>query len=268
MERSKKILMIKALVNGNWEYYQANALQPGGHLFNFENGIYETFRTLEHKPVFLKPHLDRLFDSAKKIDLKIYFTRKEIEKMIKEVIDQFNDPDQRARILLVPNKVIIYTTSLDLDQNIYNGVSTKTVTVLRKDPHIKTTDHKDCLNAYYDAQKNNCFDAILINDASIVLEGSRSNVFWVKDNTLFTRRSDVLPGVTRQTIISNSPFPVLFEEINLFDLMRSDELFLTNSGSGIIPVIKVNSSQINNGNPGPITRELLKLYDIWLKNEI
>ena len=50
--------------------------------------------------------------------------------------------------------------------------------------------------------------------------------------------------------------------------MRSDELFLTNSGSGIIPVIKVNSSQINNGNPGPITRELLKLYDIWLKNEI
>ena len=93
-------------------------------------------------------------------------------------------------------------------------------------------------------------------------------MFWVKDNTLFTRRSDVLPGVTRQTIISNSPFPVLFEEINLFDLMRSDELFLTNSGSGIIPVIKVNSSQINNGNPGPITRELLKLYDIWLKNEI
>ena len=75
MERSKKILMIKALVNGNWEYYQANALQPGGHLFNFENGIYETFRTLEHKPVFLKPHLDRLFDSAKKIGLKIYFTR-------------------------------------------------------------------------------------------------------------------------------------------------------------------------------------------------
>ena len=50
--------------------------------------------------------------------------------------------------------------------------------------------------------------------------------------------------------------------------MRSNELFLTNSGSGIIPVIKVNSSQINNGNPGPITRELLKLYDIWLKNEI
>ena len=188
--------------------------------------------------------------------------------MIKEVINQFNDPDQRARILLVPNKVIIYTTSLDLDQNIYNGVSTKTVTVLRKDPHIKTTDHKDCLDAYYDAQKNNCFDAILINDASVVLEGSRSNVFWVKDNILFTRRSDVLPGVTRQTIISNSPFPVLFEEINLFDLMRSNELFLTNSGSGIIPVIKVNSSQINNGNPGPITRELLKLYDIWLKNEI
>ena len=268
MERSKKILMIKALVNGHWETYENNELQPGTDLFNFGTGLYETFRTLRHKPVFLKPHLDRLFDSAKKIGLKIFFTRKEIEKMIKEVINQFNEPNQRARILFVPDTIIIYTTALDLDLKIYKGVSTKTVRVLRKDPDIKTTDHKDCLNAYYDAQKNNCFDAILLDGDNIVLEGSRSNIFWIRDNSLFTRKSDVLPGVTRQTIKSNSPFPVQFEEINLFDLVRSDELFLTNSGSGIIPVIKVNSTQISNGRPGPITRELLKLYDIWLKNEI
>ena len=67
MERSKKILMIKALVNGHWETYENNELQPGTDLFNFGTGLYETFRTLKHKPVFLKPHLDRLFDSAKKI---------------------------------------------------------------------------------------------------------------------------------------------------------------------------------------------------------
>ena len=260
--------MINALVNGHWKLYDTEQLQPGSDLFDFETGLYETFRTLKHKPIFLKPHLDRLFDSAKQIGLKIFFNREEIEDMIEEVIDQFNEPDQRARILLVPQKLIIYTTALNLDLKIYKGVFTKTVSTLRKNPHIKTTDHKDCLNAYYNAQKNNCFDAILLDGNNIALEGSRSNVFWIRDNSLFTRRLDVLPGVTRQTIISNSPFPVQFEEINLFDLVRSDELFLTNSGSGIIPVIKVNSTQISNGRPGPITRELLKLYDIWLKNEI
>ena len=77
---------------------------------------------------------------------------------VEEVIDQFNEPDQRARILLVPQKLIIYTTALNLDLKIYKGVFTKTVPTLRKNPHIKTTDHKDCLNAYYNAQKNNCFD--------------------------------------------------------------------------------------------------------------
>ena len=260
--------MINALVNGHWETYHTDQLQPGSDLFDFETGLYETFRTLEHKPVFLKPHLDRLFDSAKEIGLNIFFTRKEIEEMIKEVIAQFKDPDQRARILLVPEKLIIYTTSLDLDLKIYKGVLTITVPTLRNNPHIKTTDHKDCLDAYYNAQKNNCFDAILLDGDSTVLEGSRSNVFWVKNNSLLTQKADVLPGVTRQIILSNSPFPIKFGNLNVFDFERLDELFLTNSGSGIIPVIKVNSLKIGKGKPGPVTRELMKLYETWMNNEI
>ena len=188
--------------------------------------------------------------------------------MIKEVIAQFKDPDQRARILLVPKKLIIYTTSLDLDLKIYKGVLTITVPTLRNNPHIKTTDHKDCLDAYYNAQKNNCFDVILLDGDSTVLEGSRSNVFWVKNNSLLTQKADVLPGVTRQIILSNSPFPIKFGNLNVFDFERLDELFLTNSGSGIIPVIKVNSLKIGKGKPGPVTRELMKLYETWMNNEI
>ena len=260
--------MINALVNGHWKLYDTEQLQPGSDLFDFETGLYETFRTLKHKPIFLKPHLDRLFDSAKQIGLEIFFTREEIEDMIEEVIDQFNEPNQRARILLVPQKLIIYTTALNLDLKIYKGVFTKTVPILRKNPHIKTTDHKDCLNAYYNAQKNNCFDAILLDGDSKVLEGSRSNVFWVENKSLFTRKANVLPGVTRQTILNNSPFPIKFSNLNVFDFERLDELFLTNSGSGIIPVIKVNSLKIGKGKPGPLTCELMKLYETWMSNEI
>ena len=259
--------MIKALVNGSWETFEEDQLQPGTNIFGFGTGLYETFRTREHQPIFLSQHLDRLFSSAESIDLKPYFQREEIETMIEQVIKEFPDPDQRTRILLVPGKVIIYTTPLDLDHRIYDGVSVMTIPAQRKDPHIKTTNYHVCLDAYQIAKDNNCFDAILIDENDQVFEGSRSNIFWVRGNDLYTRETDVLPGITRQMIIMNSPYPIYYDKLSLLDLDGLVEVFLTNSGSGIIPVVKVNNSQIGLGRPGPITRDLLDLYATWMYNE-
>jgi len=215
--------MINALINNQWESVPEKDLQPGSDSFAFGTGLYETFRTLNHKPVFLEPHLDRLFKSAQTIDLTITFSQNEI-------------------VEIVP--------------------------ALRKTPKIKTTDYTTCLEAYKIAEDNDCFEAILLNKNNQVLEGSRSNVFWVQGKKLFTRDGDVLPGVTRQTVISRSPFSIFYGQLNQLDFDRLDEIFLTNSGSGIIPVVKVNSIQIGTGKPGPITVELLKVYDGWLNNEI
>lgn len=260
--------MINALINNQWESIPEKDLQPGSDSFAFGTGLYETFRTLNHKPVFLEPHLDRLFKSAQAIDLRIAFSQNEIVKMIARVVQQFDDPNQRARILAVAEKIIIYTSSLNLDPSIYKGVSTITVPALRKTPKIKTTDYTTCLEAYKIAENNDCFETILLDKNNQVLEGSRSNVFWIQGEKLFTRDGDVLPGVTRQTVISRSPFSIFYEQLNQLDFDQVNEIFLTNSGSGIIPVVKVNSIQIGTGKPGPITVELLKLYDGWLNNEI
>ena len=251
--------MINALINNQWESVPEKDLQYGSDSFAFGMGLYETFRTLNHKPVFLEPHLDRLFQSAQGIDLTIPFSQNEIVEMIARVIQQFDDPNQRARILALPGKVIIYTSSFNLDPSIYKGVSTITVPALRKTPEIKTTDYTTCLDAYMIAKNNDCFEAILLDKNNQVLEGSRSNVFWVQGKKLFTRRRDVLPGVTRQNIILGSPFPLFYGQLNQFDFKQINEIFLTNSGSGIIPVVKVNSIQIGTGKPGPITVELLKV---------
>ena len=260
--------MINALINNQWESVPEKDLQPGSDSFAFGTGLYETFRTLNHKPVFLEPHLDRLFKSAQAIDLTIASSQNEIVKMIARVVQQFDDPNQRARIPAVAEKIIIYTSSLNLDPSIYKGVSTITVPALRKTPEIKTTDYTTCLEAYKIAENNDCFEAILLDNNNQVLEGSRSNVFWIQGEKLFTRDGDVLPGVTRQTVISRSPFSIFYEQLNQLDFDQVNEIFLTNSGSGIIPVVKVNSIQIGTGKPGPITVELLKLYDGWLNNEI
>ena len=80
-----------------------------------------------------------------------------------------------------------------------------------------------------------------------------------------TRQDQVLPGVTRQTIISKSSIPAAFGQLNKNDFDQIDELFITNSGSGIVPVNKVNKNKIGSGVVGKLTRKLLSDYNMWIK---
>ena len=260
--------MIKALINNQWESIPKENLQLGTDTFSFLSGLYETFRTLDFKPVFLQAHLDRLFRSADQIGLNIDYSKLDISNMLSKVIHDFQDPNQRVRILAVPNKLIVYTSYLNLDPSIYNGVSVITIEASREQPEIKTTDYHACLTAWRAAVDAGCFEAILMDDNGILYEGSRSNLFWVKDEKLFTRKEDVLPGTTRQIIINHSSVLIQYNTLNNMDLSNIDEFFLTNSGSGIIPVTRINDKNIGNGDVGIITRQLLSQYNEWMLKEI
>ena len=183
--------------------------------------------------------------------------------MIIQVIKSSPEPDQRVRVLLVPGKVIIYTMLLDLSYDIYNGVSLITVRAKRDTPEIKTINYHSCLNAYQLAQENERCDAILMDENQVVFEKRRSNLLWIKKDSVFTGETEVLPGVTRSTIITHSPYAIRYGELNVLEFDWLSELFLTNSESGIVPIVKVNNLVIGNGVQGPITKELIKLYNSW-----
>ena len=68
--------------------------------------------------------------------------------MIKMVINNFHEKDQRARVIVSKDILVVYTTALDLNIQIYDGVDTLTVSYERNTPDIKTTDYKGCLDAY------------------------------------------------------------------------------------------------------------------------
>jgi branched-subunit amino acid aminotransferase/4-amino-4-deoxychorismate lyase len=260
--------MIKALINNQWESIPKENLQLGTDTFSFSSGLYETFRTLNFRPVFLQPHLDRLFSSANRIGLNIEFTQSDILDMLSKVIHNFQDPNQRVRILAVPNKLIVYTSYLNLDPSIYNGVSAITYKASREYPEIKTTDYHACLTAWKAAIDAGCFEAILMDHNGILYEGSRSNLFWVKDEELFTQKKNVLPGTTRQIIINHSSVSIQYKVLNSMDLSNIDEFFLTNSGSGIIPVTSINDKNIGNGSVGIKTSQLLAQYNEWMLKDI
>jgi branched-subunit amino acid aminotransferase/4-amino-4-deoxychorismate lyase len=259
--------MIDVLINNVWTKMTQDELQVGSDGFAFEAGLYETMRTMDFKLIFLRPHLNRLFSTALKIGLKIQYSFIEITDMLEKVIDNFPAPNQRIRILAVPDKLIVYTSHLNLDPIIYKGVSALTVEAQRNMPEVKTTNYHTCLSAAKKATVANCFDAILCDKDGNVFEGSKSNVFWVKTGKLTTRKKDVLPGTTRQMIIDKSPITVHYGKLKIRDVAGIDELLLTNSGSGVVPILKVDKNTIGDGTVGRITRELMDNYTGWLRDE-
>lgn len=252
--------MIRALINNCWTEVEGPSLLIGGEQFAFGRGFYETLRTQNFRPIFLSQHLDRLFSAAERTGLIIQYTRLEIHSMLSTVIQDCPFSDQRVRIIAVPDNLILYTSPLNLDVTIYNGVSAITVSVTRIHPSLKTTEYQDCYQAWLQAQSQECFEALLTDKTGTVFEGSRSNIFWVRGENIFTRKDDVLPGITRDIILQNSPFPVFFSSVSVPDLIQMDEVFITNSGSGIVPVIRINAQKIGAGLCGPVSQASMDQY--------
>jgi len=259
--------MIRALVNTEWKLIKKKSLELGAATFDYEAGLYETFRTLNYRPIFLEAHIKRLLSGVQKLGLIITYSKREISIMAEKVIKDFPEPEQRVRILAVPNNLILYSEALNFDSAIYRGVKTITVNTKRLRPELKTTDYAACLKAWKKARRAEAFEALLIDQKNNIYEGSRSNIFWVRAKKLFTRETDVLPGVTRQIIISQLSPRTKYGILSIKDLRGIDELFITNSGSGIVPVIEVEDQIVGLGMAGPVYRKLLDHYESLIKAE-
>ncbi len=260
--------MVKALVNSVWKEVPGESLLIGGPDFAYPSGLYETLRTVDYIPVFLEAHLKRLFQAARRIDVRLKYSQSEITQQVIQVIRSFPDPDQRVRIIAVPGQFIIYTSALNLNQSIYDGVNVISLPVRRPTPELKTTQTEASLQAWLKAQQQGCFEALLISKTGTVFEGSRSNVFWVSQGRLFTKESGVLPGTTRELILTKANRRVWFSELNIHELDQIDEIFLTNSGSGVVPVKSINGYKLPEPVPGEITAAIMVQYNAWLEEDI
>ena len=115
------------------------------------------------------------------------------------------------------------------------------------------------------AHKQGAFEAILLRDG-IVTEGCSSNVFIIKNNTIKTSPESnlILPGVTRSfvvnSVIKDSDYDVRVENFSEEELLDADEIFITNSTQGILPITHINNKEINNAECGDITSKLYKIF--------
>jgi len=232
-------------------------------------GIFETLRTYSPKKTLkLEDHIHRLINSAKKIDLQLKYNSEKIQQMVKKVMQESEFELQRIKILAIPEFLIIISSELKVDEIIYDGVSLKTAIHKRSLSEIKSTSYLDCIYYYNYAIKKGYYDALFIDIKHNIYECTRSNIFWKKNNIIFTRKNNVLPGITRNIILEISQIPFEYKDGNLSDLFEADEVFITNSIIGIVPVTKINETIISFNQPGKLTKQIMVKYKNIIENGV
>ncbi len=224
-------------------------------------GIFETLRTYTNKKTFqLNEYIDRLFDSAGKIDLKMRYSKAEIIKMLEKVIKKSPHKIQRLKIIAIKEGIVITSMPMPIDKKFYLGVKCKTINCLRCIPEVKSISYLSSYLSHERAARLDFYEAILTDKTGEVYEGAYSNIFWFEGETLCTRKDEVLPGITAKVVIKLSPFKVKFKSINIKDLYKKEEIFLTQSTKGILPIIHIDKHKIGNGKAGEKTKKLMELF--------
>ncbi len=223
-------------------------------------GVFETMRTYENKK-FFKPnnHLQRLFDSAKKIGLKIKYSKSQILDIIDKISKKSAHKIQRIKVVALEDQLII-TSEKEVIPKLSNGVKCMSINCVRSLPEVKSVSYLPSYLSHVKAAEKGFYEAILIDDDTYVYEGAYTNIFWFEGNNLCTRKDKILPGIIRDTIIKISPYPVKFKTIKLKELIKKEEVFLTNSIKGIVPVAQIDKTKIKTDKKTKILANLLDNY--------
>ena len=231
--------------------------------------------THNHKLFKLPEHIDRLFNSAEIIGLKIPWSKEQVANWAKETVDK-NDTDieKNIRIFLSggisqsmyqtasPTLVMIVNDYIAQQPSYYeNGVKTIAVKFKRQYPNAKHTNYVEAIRQRAKHNERDIEDIIYYDDSQ-VFEGAGSNLFAVIDNKLVTPKSNIVEGITRNTLLEilKLDIPIEVRDFSFDELLHATEVFLTGSGKGVRGVIEINGNAIGDGKVGEITKQVMKEY--------
>ncbi|MGP4105773.1 D-amino-acid transaminase [Virgibacillus sp. L01] len=248
--------------------------------YQFGDGIYEVIGVYDGKPLMLDEHMERLERSAKEIKLNMGLID-DLKTKLEELVSA-NNLEEGIIYMQVsrgaaarwhefpkadtPTVTVAYTRAENRTNNVEDqgatAVLTEDIRWLRCD--IKTLNLLPNVMAKQEAVEHGAIEAIL-HRGEIVTEASASNVFIVKDGTLYTHPADnyILNGITRRKIIQ------LCEALNLKvneqtytvdELLDADEVFISATKLDVVPILKVDDHTIGNGEPGEITKQIVQEF--------
>ena len=284
--KDKRNTKIKIYINGKFFKRNDAKISVFDSGFLLGDGVWSGIRYHNNKFLFLKEHLNRLFDDAKKINLKLHFSKKEFIDILSKTI-RINKMSSDVHIRLVVSRGIKSTPYQDPaftiskptiviipeykkpQKNIYKkGLILKTVKTIRgphnvQDPRINSLSKLNCILACIEAKKNKADEALMFDINGNIATNNSTHFFYVKNNCVYTSTGEYcVKGITRQKVIDlcrKNKINVKEKNFKLKDVLKADEAFVTGTFANIIPVKKINDVSFNI-KKNKITNSLKNLY--------
>lgn len=234
-------------------------------------GIFDFFKTINGKPIFLDDHIERFYNSANKMHLQISQTPAELKDIIAQLMQRNNLPDSGIKMTLTggysddaytlpaAQNLVITQTPLTIPQGLQpEGTSLVTYPYQRQLAKMKTLDYSMAIWLQPFIKENNANDVLYQYDG-FVKETPRANFFMVtNEGEVVTAKDNILSGVIRKNILNleNTDFQLNEREFSLEELYNASEAFITSTTKNILPVLKVDGKEIGDGKVGKITTQL------------
>lgn len=237
-------------------------------VFNHLEGktIYEVIRVQQGIALFLADHLERFKASAAATGLSLKDSDTVITQRIYQLISGNQVTHKNIKLILNASKglLLFFTKTVYPPQAYYlNGMHTTLFKMERIDPTIKTlrNDYQKAVLA--EREKQQAYEVLLVDQTNHVTEGSRSNLFIVKDSKLYTSPAkNVLLGIVRKKTLAlceTLGFEVVEENISVSKLTEIDGAFITGTGNNILPIQSIGDLQLNS-TTNPIIKALMREY--------
>jgi len=238
------------------------------------NIIYEVIRVLDGKPLFYEAHYDRISNSCRlsnaEFKIKKQVLKRSIESLI--MVNEIKEGNLKITFKIEEEdlRLFIIKHSYPTEDMYAFGVKTILYHGERTNPNAKIINNDFRRDVQMKINEANVFEAILVNGENNITEGSKSNIFFIKNNVLFTSRVElVLPGVTRMEIIKvakENNIKVMEKNINQYKIEEFDSLFISGTSPNILPINQVDDREYNINNK--LLRQLMSLFKDKIIGEV
>jgi branched-chain amino acid aminotransferase len=231
----------KFILNGNLqpaELFDKSLVYEG-------DSVYEVLRMVKGNPIFFPDHMERLTTSLRLQKKEFLADSTTLRKAIINLTRSDKKRESNLKIVFNYNNginnflVYFIESSYPSEKQYRTGVKGILFFAERKDPESKVIDHKLRSSIYHKLIHEGGYEAILVNENNLITEGSRSNIFFMKGDTLFTAPDNmVLKGITRKHILdicSENKIKVEFLCVKADEIAHYDSVFMTGTSPMVLP---------------------------------
>ncbi len=279
-------MSLQIYISGKFYAKEDAKISVYDHGLLYGDGVFEGLRSYGGRVFRLDEHVRRLYESAKAIWLQIPLSQEAMKAAVNEtlkvngLVDAYIrlvvtrgagslglDPNRTSdpQVIVIADKIAMYPAEF-----YEKGLTIVTASTIRNhpaalSPRIKSLNYLNNILAKIEGLQAGCIEALMLNSKGEVAECTGDNIFLVRNKQLLTPPIDagILEGVTRDAVMESaraSGIEVREIPLTKHDVYVADECFLTGTAAEVIPVVKVDSRTIGDGEPGPVTRDLMTRF--------